>query len=78
MHIYYPFIFQNEKVEALRIPVNQDKAPVEACFDHLIALLKSTSASTPIVFNCQVILESMEREAPFAYHEARPTSLTIF
>lgn len=44
---------KNEKVEALRIPVNQDKAPDEECFDQLIALLKSTSASTPIVFNCQ-------------------------
>jgi len=44
---------KNEKVEALRIPVNQDKAPDEECFDQLVALLKSTSASTPIVFNCQ-------------------------
>lgn len=44
---------KNAKVEALRIPVNQDKAPNEECFDQLIALLKNTSASTPIVFNCQ-------------------------
>merc|ERR1711983_277644 len=44
---------KNEKVEALRIPVNQDKAPDEECFDQLVALLKNTSASTPIVFNCQ-------------------------
>merc|ERR1711988_1451930 len=41
------------KVEALRIPVNQDKAPNEECFDQILALLKNTSASTPIVFNCQ-------------------------
>jgi hypothetical protein len=41
------------KVEALRIPVNQDQAPDEECFDQIVALLKSTSASTPIVFNCQ-------------------------
>merc|ERR1712062_342438 len=41
------------KVEALRIPVNQDQAPDEECFDQIVALLKNTSASTPIVFNCQ-------------------------
>ena len=46
--------FQNAKVEAIRIPVNQDKAPNEECFDQILALLKNTSASTPIVFNCQV------------------------
>jgi len=42
-----------DKVEALRIPVNQDQAPDEECFDQIVALLKNTSASTPIVFNCQ-------------------------
>merc|ERR1712223_1517087 len=41
------------KVEALRIPVNQDQAPDEECFDQIVALLKNTPASTPIVFNCQ-------------------------
>merc|ERR1712018_346469 len=44
---------KNEKVEAIRIPVNQDKAPDEECFDQIVSLLKNTSASTPIVFNCQ-------------------------
>ena len=44
---------QNEKVEALRIPLNQDTAPNESCFDQIVGILKSTSASTPIVFNCQ-------------------------
>jgi len=44
---------KNAKVEAVRIPVNQDKAPDEECFDQILALLKNTSASTPIVFNCQ-------------------------
>merc|ERR1712129_557818 len=29
------------------------QAPDEECFDQIVALLKSTSASTPIVFNCQ-------------------------
>eukprot|EP00093_Oithona_nana_P002504 02504.XXX_19367_17100_1 [CDS] Oithona nana genome sequencing. len=43
----------NAKVEAIRIPVSQDKAPNEECFDQILALLKNTSASTPIVFNCQ-------------------------
>merc|ERR1712183_641199 len=42
-----------DKVQALRIPVNQDKAPREECFDQITGLLKNTSASTPIVFNCQ-------------------------
>merc|ERR1712141_697089 len=42
-----------DKVQALRIPVNQDKAPQEECFDQITGLLKNTSASTPIVFNCQ-------------------------
>jgi len=44
---------KNEKVEALRIPLNQDTAPNESCFDQIVGILKSTSASTPIVFNCQ-------------------------
>jgi len=42
-----------EKVQALRIPMEQDKAPQEDVFDQILGLLKSTSASTPIVFNCQ-------------------------
>jgi len=42
-----------DKVEAVRIPVNQDKAPDEDSFDQIVAMLKNTSASTPIVFNCQ-------------------------
>ena len=50
----FVFIFQNEKVNAIRIPLNQETAPAEECFDQITALLKNTSASTPIVFNCQV------------------------
>merc|ERR1711970_394649 len=44
---------KNEKVNAIRIPLNQETAPAEECFDQITALLKNTSASTPIVFNCQ-------------------------
>merc|ERR1712170_15191 len=44
---------QTEKVNAIRIPLNQETAPNEECFDQIVALLKNTSASTPIVFNCQ-------------------------
>ena len=33
--------------------MNQETAPAEECFDQITALLKNTSASTPIVFNCQ-------------------------
>ena len=51
---HFVFIFQNEKVNAIRIPLNQETAPAEECFDQITALLKNTSASTPIVFNCQV------------------------
>merc|ERR1712111_182612 len=51
--IYQGMKEKNAKVEAIRIPVNQDKAPNEECFDQILALLKNTSASTPIVFNCQ-------------------------
>merc|ERR1712193_157388 len=42
-----------EKVQALRIPMEQDKAPQEDVFDQILAALKNTTASTPIVFNCQ-------------------------
>jgi len=41
------------KLDALRIPMNQEKAPAEANFDQIVAMLKSTSASTPVIFNCQ-------------------------
>merc|ERR1719427_1262726 len=41
------------KLEALRIPMNQEKAPAEENFDQIVALLKETSAACPVVFNCQ-------------------------
>ena len=44
---------QIDKVNAIRIPINQETAPAEECFDQIVALLKNNSASTPIVFNCQ-------------------------
>ena len=47
------FFFQNEKLEAVRIPLNQETSPTEECFDTIVGLLKGTTASTPIVFNCQ-------------------------
>merc|ERR1711970_130591 len=42
-----------DKINAIRIPVNQETAPAEDCFDQILAALKNTTASTPIVFNCQ-------------------------
>merc|ERR1712109_433300 len=42
-----------DKINAIRVPINQECAPDEECFDQIVALLKNTSASTPIVFNCQ-------------------------
>jgi len=41
------------KVEPIRIPINQEQAPSEESFDQIVALLKDTSASCPVVFNCQ-------------------------
>ena len=47
------FYLQVDKINAIRIPVNQETAPAEDCFDQILAALKNTTASTPIVFNCQ-------------------------
>ena len=44
------------KFEPLRIPTNQEKAPVEANFDQIVTMLKDTTASCPVIFNCQVLL----------------------
>jgi len=41
------------KFEPLRIPTNQEKAPVEANFDQIVTMLKDTTASCPVIFNCQ-------------------------
>ena len=41
-------------LEVVRIPVKEDCMPNESCFDAIIAVLKSKSASTPCVFSCQM------------------------
>ena len=41
------------KFEPIRIPTNQEKAPVEANFDQIVTMLKETTASCPVIFNCQ-------------------------
>merc|ERR1712244_38007 len=41
------------KFEPIRIPTNQEKAPVEANFDQIVTMLKDTTASCPVIFNCQ-------------------------
>jgi len=41
------------KLEPLRIPMNQEKAPEEENFDQIVTLLKDTAASCPVIFNCQ-------------------------
>jgi len=41
------------KLEPLRIPMNQEKAPAEENFDQIVALLKDVAASCPVIFNCQ-------------------------
>ena len=42
------------KLEPIRIPMNQEKAPEEANFDQIVTMLKDTTASCPVIFNCQV------------------------
>lgn len=51
--IFTDLVAKNPKVQALRIPLNQETAPAEECFDQIVGLLKDTTASTPIIFNCQ-------------------------
>merc|ERR1719309_1790679 len=41
------------KIEPLRIPMNQEQAPAEENFDQIVAMLKDTTASCPVIFNCQ-------------------------
>jgi len=41
------------KLEPIRIPMNQEKAPAEENFDQIVAMLKDSSASCPVIFNCQ-------------------------
>merc|ERR1712080_803361 len=41
------------KLEPIRIPMNQEKAPEEENFDQIVAMLKDTTASCPVIFNCQ-------------------------
>jgi len=41
------------KLEPIRIPMNQEKAPAEESFDQIVAMLKDTTASCPVIFNCQ-------------------------
>merc|ERR1711872_852352 len=41
------------KIEPLRIPMNQEQAPAEENFDQIVTMLKDTTASCPVIFNCQ-------------------------
>merc|ERR1712123_522547 len=41
------------KLEPIRIPMDQEQAPAEANFDQIVAMLKDTTASCPVIFNCQ-------------------------
>jgi predicted protein tyrosine phosphatase len=51
--IYQGLKSKIDKVEAIRIPLNQETAPAVECFDQIVAMLRNTSASTPVIFNCQ-------------------------
>jgi len=41
------------KLEPIRIPMHQEQAPAEENFDQIVAMLKDTNASCPVIFNCQ-------------------------
>merc|ERR1711874_524369 len=41
------------KLEPIRIPMNQEQAPAEENFDQIVTMLKDTTASCPVIFNCQ-------------------------
>jgi len=41
------------KIEPIRIPMNQENSPAEENFDQIVAMLKDTTASCPVIFNCQ-------------------------
>merc|ERR1719193_407686 len=41
------------KLDPIRIPMNQEMAPPEENFDQIVAMLKDTTASCPVIFNCQ-------------------------
>merc|ERR1712226_187539 len=41
------------KLEPIRIPMNQEMAPAEENFDQIVTMLKDTTASCPVIFNCQ-------------------------
>jgi len=41
------------KLEPIRIPMNQENSPAEENFDQIVAMLKDTTASCPVIFNCQ-------------------------
>ena len=43
-----------EQLENLRIPVVEERAPGEACFDPIVESLKNEAASTVCVFSCQM------------------------
>ena len=44
---------QVPKLEPIRIPMNQEMSPDEGNFDQIVAMLKDTTASCPVIFNCQ-------------------------
>merc|ERR1712088_1117542 len=46
------------KLEPIRIPMNQEMAPAEENFDQIVAMLKDTTASCPVIFNCQAGISS--------------------
>jgi len=42
------------KMEYMRIPIVEEKAPCETCFDRIVSTLKNEPASTTCVFSCQM------------------------
>jgi len=42
------------KMEYVRIPIVEEKAPCESCFDLIVSMLKNEPASTTCLFSCQM------------------------
>ena len=45
-----------EMIEAMFLSINV-QAPAEENFDQIVAMLKDTTASCPVIFNCQVKIQ---------------------
>ena len=50
------YCWLKETIEAMFLTINV-QAPAEENFDQIVAMLKDTTASCPVIFNCQVKIQ---------------------